>query len=89
MNEHPDPYQAPASSLAEPMVPYPVEGVGAGRRFLGFAIDYASCLMFAIPFLVFLRITVALTSGDEGLDPDEATDSGLRYRILGLLFFFC
>ena len=88
MNEQPDPYQAPASSMAEPVLPYPLDRAGAGRRFLGFVIDYLACIFFIIRFLFVLDFLLSMTTGEEGLDLDEGPETALRDRLVGLLFYF-
>jgi len=88
-DEQPNPYRAPAGSLAAESVPYPIETVGAGRRFLGFLIDYASCIGTGFVFGILLQIFVALASGDEDDILGGTHGSDLTYRLIGVLLLFC
>ena len=89
MNELPDPYQAPVSSLSDQSEPYPINRAGAGRRFLGFLIDYVASIFFVILFLFAWNMVVAMTSGEEGLELGDEPESPLRDRLIGLIFYLC
>ncbi len=84
-----DPYRAPAGPLLDETVPYPIKTVGAGRRLLGFVIDYMACIGTGFALGVFVQIVVALSSADENNIADETRGSNLKYRLIGTLLLFC
>jgi len=84
-----DPYRAPAGPLLDETVPYPIETVGAGRRFLGFVIDYVACIGTGFVLGVFVQVVVAVAAGDEDDIPDGTQGSNLKYRLIGTLLLFC
>ena len=89
LDELPDPYRAPAGSLIDETVPFPIETVDAGTRFVGFVIDYLICIGTGFAFGVLVQVIIAMTSSDEEEIRGANNGSDLTYRLIGMLLLFC